>query len=142
MHSSSSKSGYLFAAGAVFIWSGFVLVARMGGTSTLNSFDITALRFGVAALVFLPLWWFWKQIPLFNKTVLSLALTGGIAYSLVVYFAFKHAPAAHGAVLISGLLPFFGLVDSERTTTPQSALGTTSYSAGDNFPGGGYFFAQ
>lgn len=107
MHSSSSKSGYLFAAGAVFIWSGFVLVARMGGTSTLNSFDITALRFGVAALVFLPLWWFWKQIPLFNKTVLSLALTGGIAYSLVVYFAFKHAPAAHGAVLISGLLPFF-----------------------------------
>lgn len=107
MHTSLSKSGYLFAAGAVLIWSGFVLVARMGGTSSLNSFDITALRFGVAALVFLPLWWFWKRIPLFNKTVLSLALTGGIAYSVVVYLAFKHAPAAHGAVLISGLLPFF-----------------------------------
>lgn len=107
MHSPSTKSGYLFATGAVLIWSGFVLVARMGGTSSLNSFDITALRFGVAALVFLPLWWFWKRIPLFNKTVLSLALTGGVTYSVVVYLAFKHAPAAHGAVLISGLLPFF-----------------------------------
>lgn len=101
------KSGYFFVAGAVLIWSGFVLVARMGGTSALNAFDITALRFGVAGLVLLPAWLFWKRVPLFNKTVLSLALSGGIGYSVVVYFAFKHAPAAHGAVLISGLLPFF-----------------------------------
>lgn len=107
MQISPSKSGYFFAAGAVLIWSGFVLVARMGGTSELNAFDITALRFGVASLILFPLWLFWKRVPLFNKTMLSLALTGGIGYSTVVYFAFKHAPAAHGAVLISGLLPFF-----------------------------------
>jgi drug/metabolite transporter (DMT)-like permease len=107
MQTPPSNSGYFFAAGAVLIWSGFVLVARMGGTSELNAFDITALRFGVASLVLLPLWLFWKRVPLFNKTMLSLALTGGIGYSTVVYFAFKHAPAAHGAVLISGLLPFF-----------------------------------
>ncbi|HEX7762161.1 MAG TPA: DMT family transporter [Cellvibrio sp.] len=107
MQTSPSNSGYFFAAGAVLIWSGFVLVARMGGTSELNAFDITALRFGVASLVLLPLWLFWKRVPLFNKTMLSLALTGGIGYSTAVYFAFKHAPAAHGAVLISGLLPFF-----------------------------------
>ncbi len=107
MQISPSNSGYFFAAGAVLIWSGFVLVARMGGTSELNAFDITALRFGVASLILFPLWLFWKRVPLFNKTMLSLALTGGIGYSTVVYFAFKHAPAAHGAVLISGLLPFF-----------------------------------
>lgn len=107
MQESSSKSGYFFVAGTVLIWSGFVLVARMGGASALNAFDITALRFGVASLILLPLWIFWKRVPLFNKTVLSLALSGGIGYSVVVYFAFKHAPAAHGAVLISGLLPFF-----------------------------------
>ncbi|HSC69417.1 MAG TPA: DMT family transporter [Cellvibrio sp.] len=107
MQTSSSNSGYLFAAGAVLIWSGFVLVSRIGGTSVLNAFDITALRFSGAALILLPLWWFWKRVPLFNKTVLSLALTGGIGYSVTVYLAFKYAPAAHGAVLISGLLPFF-----------------------------------
>ena len=107
MQTPSSKSGYFFAAGAVLIWSGFVLVSRIGGTSVLNAFDITALRLGTAALVLLPVWWFWKRVPLFNRAVLSLALSGGIAYSVTVYFAFKHAPAAHGAVLISGLLPFF-----------------------------------
>ncbi len=107
MQTPSSKAGYFFAAGAVLIWSGFVLVSRIGGTSVLNAFDITALRFGAASLVLLPVWWFWKRVPLFNTKVLSLALSGGIAYSVTVYFAFKHAPAAHGAVLISGLLPFF-----------------------------------
>lgn len=107
MQESPPKSGYFFVAGAVLIWSGFVLVSRIGGTSVLNAFDITALRFSGAALILLPVWWFWKRVPLFNKTVLSLALTGGVGYSTTVYFAFKHAPAAHGAVLISGLLPFF-----------------------------------
>lgn len=107
MQSIPSRSGYLFAAGTILIWSGFVLVARMGGTSALNAFDITALRFGVAAGLLFPLWLFWKRVPLFNKSMLSLALTGGIGYSLVVYSAFRYAPAAHGAVLISGLLPFF-----------------------------------
>lgn len=101
------KTGYLFAAGAVLIWSGFVIVARLGGVSELNTFDITALRLSVSALVFLPLWLFWKRVPLFNWTMLSLALSGGLGYSLVVYLAFKHTTAAHGAVLISGLLPFF-----------------------------------
>jgi drug/metabolite transporter (DMT)-like permease len=107
MQSSSSNSGYFFAIVTILIWAGFVLVARMGGISELNIFDITALRFGVASLVLLPLWLFWKRVPLFNKSVLSLALSGGLGYSLTVYFAFKHAPAAHGAVLLSGLLPFF-----------------------------------
>lgn len=102
-----NKSGYFFVAGTILIWSGFVLVSRLGGTSVLNPFDITALRFSVAALVLLPLWLFWKRVPLFNKTLLGLALTGGLGYALVVYTAFKYAPAAHGAVLLSGLLPFF-----------------------------------
>lgn len=107
MQAASSRSGYLFAAGTILIWSGFVLMARLGGISLLNPFDITALRFGVAASLLLPVWLFWKPVPLFNRRMLALALTGGIAYSLVVYTAFRHAPAAHGAVLISGLLPFF-----------------------------------
>lgn len=107
MQTPSAKSGYFFAAGAVLIWSGFVLVSRIGGTSALNAFDITALRLGTASLILLPVWWFWKRVPLLNARVLSLALSGGVAYSVTVYFAFKHAPAAHGAVLISGLLPFF-----------------------------------
>lgn len=148
MQPSPSRSGYLFAAGTILIWSGFVLVARIGGTSVLNSFDITALRFGVAAVVLFPLWLFWKPVPLFNKPMLALALSGGLGYSLVVYTAFRFAPAAHGAVLISGLLPFFvplfallilkePLRPSLKFALPVIALGVMClavdiFSSGDN----------
>jgi drug/metabolite transporter (DMT)-like permease len=37
----------------------------------------------------------------------ALSLTGGIAYALFVYAGFTLAPATHGAVLLSGVLPFF-----------------------------------
>jgi len=104
---STLRSGYGFAAATVAIWSGFVLMSRLGGRSPLTAFDLTALRFGVAAVVLLPAWLFWKRVALFNRTMLQLVLTGGIGYSLTVYGGFKFAPAAHGAVLLSGLLPFF-----------------------------------
>lgn len=107
MNQTSLRSGYGFAAGTVLIWSGFVLMARIGGKSPLTAFDTTALRFGVASLVLFPLWVFWKRVPLFDRRMLALAATGGLGYSLTIYWAFKFAPAAHGAVLVSGLLPFF-----------------------------------
>lgn len=37
----------------------------------------------------------------------TLALVGGLGYSLAAYWSFRFAPAAHGAVLLSGMLPFF-----------------------------------
>ena len=101
------RSGYGFAAATVMIWSGFVIMSRLGGRSPLTAFDLTALRFGVASAVLLPAWLFWKRVPLFNRQMLGLVLTGGITYALTVYGGFKFAPAAHGAVLLSGLLPFF-----------------------------------
>lgn len=107
MNQGSTRSGYGFAAATVSIWAGFVLMARLGGKSHLTALDVTALRFGVAAVMLLPAWLFWKRVPLFNRTMLGLVATGGIGYSLAVYSGFKYAPAAHGAVLISGLLPFF-----------------------------------
>lgn len=107
MSQANLRSGYGFAAGTVLIWAGFVLMSRVAGTSPLTPYDLTALRFGVAAALLFPAWLFWKRVPLFTGRMLLLALSGGLAYSLVVYAAFKHAPAAHGAVLISGLLPFF-----------------------------------
>ncbi len=107
MSPSSDRSGYLYAAACVFIWSGFVLLSRVAGTTTLNGFDLTALRFGTAALLLLPAWLFWKRVPLFNRRMLALVATGGIGYASVVYTSFRFAPAAHGAVLLSGILPFF-----------------------------------
>ena len=36
----STRQGYLAAFGAVLIWSGFILVSRMGGISPLLSYDL------------------------------------------------------------------------------------------------------
>ncbi len=105
--SHSLRAGYIFGFITVSLWAGFVLLSRLAGASGLNGFDLTALRFGVASLLLLPAWLFWKRVPLFDRHVLGLAATGGIGYSVMVYSAFHFAPASHGAVLISGILPFF-----------------------------------
>lgn len=104
---SSTYKGYLFALVCVGLWAGFVWLSRLAGPSGLNSFDLTALRFGVASVVLLPLWLFWRRVPIFTLTMLPLAATGGLGYALLAYSAFHFAPASHGAVLLSGMLPFF-----------------------------------
>lgn len=100
------RSGWLYAAATIAIWSGFVLTARIAGKSPLTHWDLTALRFGVAAPVLLLLWWRWQRVPLFTLRMLVLAGVGGNAYALMAYAGFRYAPTAHGALLLSGILPF------------------------------------
>lgn len=114
----SSDSGYLFAALTVLIWSGFVVVSRMGSTGTLTPYDISALRLGTAALVLAP-WWLPRLLIPERRQLqwyqgLSLALLAGITYPLASYIGFQYAPASHGAVLISGMLPFFTSIFAGR----------------------------
>lgn len=101
------RNGYIFGFITVSLWAGFVLLSRTAEASGLNGFDLTALRFGTAALFLLPARLFWHRVPLFNRQMLALAAVGGIGYSVCVYSAFHFAPASHGAVLLSGILPFF-----------------------------------
>lgn len=104
---SSLTIGYLLAALTVLLWASFVLLSRIAGKSNLNPYDLTALRFSVASVVLLPVWLFWKKTPLFNLQMLTLALLGGLGYALGAYSGLSIAPASHGAVLLSGVLPFF-----------------------------------
>lgn len=101
----------MLAAITILIWAGFVVVSRIAGKSALTAFDVTALRIGTAALVLSP-WWVprllqpalrqlrWYQSLLF-------AALAGMGYPLLAYGGFVYAPASHGAVLISGTMPFF-----------------------------------
>ncbi len=106
-HPAALRSGYVFAAGTVMIWSGFVLLSRMAGKSSLNGNDLVALRFATAATILLPFWVCKWRVALLDRRLLMLALTGGLGYTLLAYWSFHFAPAAHGAVLLSGALPFF-----------------------------------
>src|SRR6266480_6359510 len=46
--------GALYGLAAVSIWSGWIVVARLGLRTSLTPWDIAALRFGVAGLLLLP----------------------------------------------------------------------------------------
>lgn len=109
--SKSAEAGYLYAAITLLIWSGFVIISRLGGKGALTAYDIAALRTGTAAVVLSP-WWLprllrpeLRQLRLSQS--LSFAVLAGLAYPLLAYAGFFHAPASHGAVLISGMLPLF-----------------------------------
>lgn len=100
----STRAGLIATFFAICIWAGFILVSRYGGKGVLTGWDVTALRFGVGALialVFLPR----VTLPPY-KVILLFSVFGGVGYAVTVYAAFRMAPAAHAAVLLPGALPF------------------------------------
>lgn len=113
--------GYLAAAGTVAIWTGFILISRMGGKTALTPYDVMALRLGTASLLLLP---FLKGMPdhaWLDRRLWTLTLLGGVAYCVLVYAGFKLAPAAHAAILLPGMQPFLVagaafLLSGERPT--------------------------
>ncbi len=100
----SSRAGLIAACFTICIWTGFILVSRYGGKGVLTGWDVTALRFGVGALIALM---FLSRVTLPPyKVILLFSVFGGIGYSITVYTGFRLAPAAHAAVLLPGTLPF------------------------------------
>ncbi|HSW15384.1 MAG TPA: DMT family transporter [Solimonas sp.] len=132
---SPHRRGYLYAGLTVAIWTGFVLVSRMAGKGTLNAFDVTALRFGVAGLLLAPLLYFRGLGTLIcPKRLVACVLTGGIGYALLVYSGFYFAPAAHGSILLSGLMPFLTAILAwlflDERPGPQKRLALLVIAAG------------
>ena len=98
--------GIAAALTVVFIWSGWLIVTKVGAESTLSIFDIAALRFGLTGLVSLPIVLYfkpWVGLPLHRIAVL--ATLAGVPYVLLSFTAFTFAPAAYGGVFMNGILP-------------------------------------
>jgi drug/metabolite transporter (DMT)-like permease len=92
---------------AVAIWAGWLVMMRVGVTTTLTAFDLTALRFAVAGVVLLPvvlrrglalnrLGW-----PGFTAVVIG----AGAPVPLLVGAGLSFAPVAHASVLTYGIAP-------------------------------------
>ncbi|GGK40745.1 membrane protein [Deinococcus malanensis] len=99
--------GYTCALVTVLIWSGFILVSRLGAQGTLSAFDVAALRFGVSGLVMLPYLLRHGAGGLTLPQVAALGVSAGLGYAMLAYSGFQLAPAAHAAVFMPGMLPFF-----------------------------------
>ena len=99
--------GILCALLVVILFSGFTLISRIGSKSAFGIGDLAALRFGIGALVLLPVFLKHGLSGLAIWQAGSLAFLGGLGFALFAYSGFFLAPAAHGAVLLHGTLPLF-----------------------------------
>lgn len=108
-HSAEARErriGFACAFGVLFVWSGFLLSARLSPSIGLTPFDMMMLRHVGAFVAALPIlaWRGWPRMPLQRAAVLT--VFAGFGFPYAAFFGFSQAPAAHGAVLLPGLLPF------------------------------------
>jgi drug/metabolite transporter (DMT)-like permease len=101
--------GATCGAAAVAIWAAWMVVARLGVTTTLTALDVTAIRFGVAGVILLP--FLWRRGLALDRLgwigMLALALGGGAPTVLLASFGVWFAPAADGGALFPGVVPLF-----------------------------------
>jgi drug/metabolite transporter (DMT)-like permease len=99
--------GLAAAFATLAIWTGFVLLTRLGVTTSLPPADLAALRFTVAGAVCAP-WLIRRGLGgLGLARALFLAVFAGLGFTLFAYAGFRYAPAAHGGALMTGTLPLW-----------------------------------
>src|ERR1700741_4319205 len=98
--------GATYGLAAVGIWSGWIVVARLGLRTSLTPWDIAALRFGVAGVLLLP-YVLRKGLGLEQLGWLGLIaiVFGGGLPVLFANAGLLFAPAAHAGALFPGVMP-------------------------------------
>lgn len=136
----SPSAGYIYAGLTILIWASFVVISRLGGKSALTPFDITALRLTVSGLI-LGAWLLKRGLPpLKIHQIAVFVACVGFAYPLFAYSGFTFAPASHGALLLSGTLPFMtallGLLILGERLTRARVVGLLLIAGGVGLIGG------
>jgi drug/metabolite transporter (DMT)-like permease len=96
----------LFGLAAVSIWAGNIVVGGLGLRSSLTPWDITAIRFGVAGVVLLPLL-VRRGLVLERLGWLGVAalVLGGAPPVILVNAGLLFAPASQAGALFPGVMP-------------------------------------
>lgn len=105
----TSWTGVCAALLAAVLGSGWQLLTRHGVTTTLGPLDIALLRYGIPALVLLPVL---RRVRLRPASVswrrlAVLVAGGGLPFGLLVLAGAQLAPAAHIGVFMAGTMPVF-----------------------------------
>jgi len=128
------NKGFVYAVAAALIWSGFILVSRLGGISELQAYDVIAIRYATCGLLLLPIWWFKFRFRLFQAKYIACSLIGGLAYALCTFQGFELAAGSEAAVLLPGLIPLFiillSVVINKERHGPKVWLGTAVITSG------------
>lgn len=110
--SRNTLSGLGWAVVAITIWSGSLVMLRLGVTTSLNAYDLTVLRFGVAALILAPV-----ALRRGAKTdrlglvgLVAMVITFGAPYVLLISLAMKTAPASAAGALNPGMMAIISVL--------------------------------
>ena len=124
--SPSYLKGAVFGLAAVSIWAGWSAMTRLAVTTSLDAWDIPALRFGVAGLLLSPIL---IRRGLARDRLGWLGLAGiivgqGAPYVLVAALGLRFAPAADLGALSPGCMPLFvaliaATIMEEKPSTTQ-----------------------
>jgi drug/metabolite transporter (DMT)-like permease len=100
---------------AVLIYGSNFVISRHATLNGLTPNDLTALRFGIAGLVLLPV--FWRAglrdcAGLGWRRGLLLAVMSGVPMTLLMNTGLSLAPAAHGAAIQPGIVTVMGVAGS------------------------------
>lgn len=127
--------GYFCAAAVALIWATWLVVSRSGAQSSLTTFDLAALRYGVSAIFALPLVLYfkpWRSMSVRRIAILTFLLSP--VYILFVFGGFVYAPAAHGGIFMNGVLPAFTLLIGwywlSEKVTPVQMIGVVAIIVG------------
>ncbi len=129
-------NGVVCGIAAVAIWAAWMVVARLGVTTSLTPLDVTAIRFGVAGLILLPV--LWRRGLAFKRLgwtgLIALALGGGAPTVLLATYGVWFAPAADGGALFPGVMPLFvsllAALILQETFGPARRVGFAMITAG------------
>ena len=126
-YTSRRNIGIAAAIITVTIWTGFIVIARAMSHRTLTPFDIAFVRMIGAGIIMLPWGWWWVRnqakasvsagtqpvrgwlglSPYPWKLTATIGVPAALLYAVFVYSGFTFAPAAHGSVLLPGMLPLW-----------------------------------
>jgi drug/metabolite transporter (DMT)-like permease len=106
---SNYLKGAVFGLAAVAIWAGWSVMTRLAVTTSLDAWDIAALRYGVAGLILAPIL---LQRGLARNRLgwlgLAVFIAGqGAPYALVAAGGLRFAPARDQGALNPGCMPLF-----------------------------------
>ena len=118
--------GALYGFAAVSIWAGWSAMTRLALTTSLDAWDIPALRFGAAGLLLSPV--LLRRGIAFDRLgwlgLAGLIVGTGAPYALVVALGLRFAPAHDAGALNPGCMPLFvaliaATVLGEKPSTAQ-----------------------
>ena len=110
--SDSPIAGAAYGALASLIWAGFPAITKLSIASSLTAWDVTALRFGTAGLLLLPIFARRGLAPLHWPGALLLVCGAGAPYVLLTAGGLKFAPAGHMGVITPSCMLLFSTLGS------------------------------